>query len=140
MHDHRLAAEELKAANARKDEFLAMLAHELRNPLAPISTAAQMLKLSDPDPKRTAHAADVIGRQVRHMVELVDDLLDVSRVTRVTRGLVELERLPVDLKTVIHSAIEQARPLIEKKGHTLATRLGAANVTITGTASGWCRS
>jgi PAS domain S-box-containing protein len=129
MHDHRLAAEELKAANARKDEFLAMLAHELRNPLAPISTAAQMLKLSSLDPKRTAHAADVIGRQVRHMVELVDDLLDVSRVTR---GLVELERLPVDLKTVIHSAIEQARPLIEKKGHTLATRLGAANVTVTG--------
>ncbi|MEW7849313.1 PAS domain S-box protein [Massilia aurea] len=129
MHDHRLAAEELKAANARKDEFLAMLAHELRNPLAPISTAAQMLKLAGADPKRTAHAADVIGRQVRHMVELVDDLLDVSRVTR---GLVELERMPVDLKSVIASAIEQARPLIEKKGHTLSTRLGAANVTVTG--------
>ena len=129
MHDQRLAAEELKAANVRKDEFLAMLAHELRNPLAPISTAAQMLKLPGVDPKRTAHAADVIGRQVRHMVELVDDLLDVSRVTR---GLVELERLPVDLRTVIYSAIEQARPLIEKKGHTLATRLGAANVTVTG--------
>ncbi|WP_343025194.1 PAS domain S-box protein [Massilia sp. MP_M2] len=129
MHDQRLAAEELKAANVRKDEFLAMLAHELRNPLAPISTAAQMLKLPGVDPKRTALAADVIGRQVRHMVELVDDLLDVSRVTR---GLVELEHLPVDLKTVIGSAIEQARPLIEKKGHTLATRLGAANVTVTG--------
>jgi len=129
MHDQRLAAEELKAANVRKDEFLAMLAHELRNPLAPISTAAQMLKLPGVDPKRTAHAAEVIGRQVRHMAELVDDLLDVSRVTR---GLVELERLPVDLRTVIHSAIEQARPLIEKKGHTLATRLGAAHVTVTG--------
>ena len=129
MHDQKLAAEELKAANARKDEFLAMLAHELRNPLAPISTAAQMLKLSGADPKRIAHASDVIGRQVRHMVELVDDLLDVSRVTR---GLVELEREPVDLKSVIHNAIEQARPLIEKKGHTLSTRLGAANVTVTG--------
>ncbi|MDY0963635.1 PAS domain S-box protein [Massilia sp. CFBP9026] len=129
MHDQKLAAEELKAANARKDEFLAMLAHELRNPLAPISTAAQMLKLSGADPKRIAHASDVIGRQVRHMVELVDDLLDVSRVTR---GLVELECEPVDLKSVIHNAIEQARPLIEKKGHTLSTRLGAANVTVTG--------
>ncbi len=129
MHDQKLAAEELKAANARKDEFLAMLAHELRNPLAPISTAAQMLKLSGADPKRIAHASDVIGRQVRHMVELVDDLLDVSRVTR---GLVELEREPVDLKSVIQNAIEQARPLIEKKGHTLSTRLGAANVSVTG--------
>jgi len=129
MHDQKLAAEELKAANARKDEFLAMLAHELRNPLAPISTAAQMLKLSGADPKRIAHASDVIGRQVRHMVELVDDLLDVSRVTR---GLVELEREPVALKSVIQNAIEQARPLIEKKGHTLSTRLGAANVTVIG--------
>ena len=129
MHDQKLAAEELKAANARKDEFLAMLAHELRNPLAPISTAAQMLKLSGADPRRIAHASDVIGRQVRHMVELVDDLLDVSRVTR---GLVELEREPVDLKSVIQNAIEQARPLIEKKGHTLSTRLGAANVTVMG--------
>jgi len=129
MHDQKLAADELKAANARKDEFLAMLAHELRNPLAPISTAAQMLRLSSADPKRIAHASEVIGRQVRHMVELVDDLLDVSRVTR---GLVELEREPVDLKSVIQNAIEQARPLIEKKGHTLSTRLGAANVTVTG--------
>ncbi|MGF6273350.1 PAS domain S-box-containing protein [Massilia sp. UYP11] len=129
IHDQKLAAEELKAANARKDEFLAMLAHELRNPLAPISTAAQMLRLSGVDPKRIAHASDVINRQVRHMVELVDDLLDVSRVTR---GLVELEREQVDLKSVIQSAIEQARPLIEKKGHTLSTRLGAANVTVIG--------
>ena len=129
MHDQKLAAEELKAANARKDEFLAMLAHELRNPLAPISTAAQMLRLSGADPKRIAHASEVISRQVRHMVELVDDLLDVSRVTR---GLVELERETVDLKSVIQNAIEQARPLIEKKGHTLSTRLGAANVTVVG--------
>ena len=129
IHDQKLVAEELKATNTRKDEFLAMLAHELRNPLAPISTAAQMLKLVGADPKRTAHVADVIRRQVRHMVELVDDLLDVSRVTR---GLVELECLPVDLKTVIASALEQARPLIEKKGHTLSTRLGAANVIVMG--------
>ena len=129
MHDQKLVAEELRSANARKDEFLAMLAHELRNPLAPISTAAQILKLSGGDPKRIAQAGDVIGRQVRHMVELVDDLLDVSRVTR---GLVELEKEPVDLKSVIQNAIEQARPLIEKKGHTLSTRLGQANVTVIG--------
>ena len=129
VHDQKLAAEELRSANARKDEFLAMLAHELRNPLAPISTAAQILKLSGGEPKRIAQAGDVIGRQVRHMVELVDDLLDVSRVTR---GLVELEKVAVDMKSVIQSAIEQARPLIEKKGHTLSTRLGDANVTVIG--------
>jgi PAS domain S-box-containing protein len=129
IHDQKLAAEELRDANARKDEFLAMLAHELRNPLAPISTAAQILKLPGGDAKRIAQASDVIARQVRHMVELVDDLLDVSRVTR---GLVELEREPVDLAAVVHSAIEQARPLIEKKGHTLAVRLGAAHVTVIG--------
>jgi PAS domain S-box-containing protein len=129
VHDQKLAAEELIAANARKDEFLAMLAHELRNPLAPISTAAQILKLPGIDPKRTAHASDVIARQVKHMVELVDDLLDVSRVTR---GLVELEREPVELASVVQNAIEQARPLIERKGHTLATRLGDAHVTVIG--------
>ena len=129
IHDQKLAAEELQAANTRKDEFLAMLAHELRNPLAPISTAAQILKLAGSNAQRIAHAGDVIGRQVRHMVELVDDLLDVSRVTR---GLVELECEPVELKPVIQAAIEQARPLIEKKGHTLAIRLGDANVRILG--------
>jgi len=129
VHDQKLASEELKAANTRKDEFLAMLAHELRNPLAPISTAAQILKMQGGDPKRSLHASDVIARQVKHMVELVDDLLDVSRVTR---GLVELEREPVELASVVQSAIEQARPLIERKGHTLATRLGDAHVTVTG--------
>jgi len=129
VHDQKLAAEELKAANARKDEFLAMLAHELRNPLAPISTAAQILKLPGGDPKRSLQASDVIARQVKHMVELVDDLLDVSRVTR---GLVELEREPVDLADVVQAAIEQARPLVERKGHTLATRLGEAHVSVTG--------
>jgi PAS domain S-box-containing protein len=129
VHDQKQAAEEYKAANIRKDEFLAMLAHELRNPLAPISTAAQILKLPGADPKRVAHASDVIGRQVKHMVELVDDLLDVSRVNR---GLVELECLPVDLRWVIQNAIEQARPLIEKKGHTLATRFGAADAIVIG--------
>jgi len=129
IQDQKLAVEELREANARKDEFLAMLAHELRNPLAPISTAAQILKLSGADARRSAQAGEVIARQVRHMVELVDDLLDVSRVNR---GLVELEHAPVDLKDVVRHAIEQARPLIERKGHTLATRLGAAAPVVMG--------
>jgi len=128
VHDQRLAAEALRVANERKDEFLAMLAHELRNPLAPISSAAQILKLRGIDPRRSAQASDVIARQVKHMVELVDDLLDVSRVTR---GLVELEREPVEVEAIVASAIEQARPLIDKRGHTLSLRLGAA-VTVLG--------
>lgn len=116
----RVAAEqELQAANRRKDEFLAMLAHELRNPLAPIATAAMLLKLPEVDTARARHAVDVIDRQVRHMTALVDDLLDVSRVTR---GLVQLEMAPCELGAIAASAVEQSRPLIEARGHRLDLR------------------
>ncbi len=116
-----------------------MLAHELRNPLAPISTAAQMLKLPGRRPEAcTAHAAEVIGRQVRHMVELVDDLLDVSRVTR---GLVELERLPVDLRTVIAQRHRTGAPADREKGPHARNPPGARPMSPSrATASGWCRS
>ncbi len=116
IHDKTRGEEELKAAARRKDEFLAMLAHELRNPLAPISSAAQLLGHVSADEKRVRQASEIIGRQVRHLTGLVDDLLDVSRVTR---GLVELQRERVDLKSVIASAVEQARPLVEARGHRL---------------------
>jgi PAS domain S-box-containing protein len=89
IHDKKAGEDELRAQARRKDEFLAMLAHELRNPLAPISNAAQLLAMSSLDPQRVRQSSEVIIRQVRHMTSLVDDLLDVSRVTR---GLVELER------------------------------------------------
>ena len=102
----------LREADRRKDEFLAMLAHELRNPLAPISTASQLLLMTPSDPARVRAVGGVIERQVRHMTELVDDLLDVSRVTR---GLVQLEMETVNLKEVISSAVEQARPLIDAR-------------------------
>jgi PAS domain S-box-containing protein len=114
IDDQKQAEEELRQASLRKDEFLAMLAHELRNPLAPISSAAQLLMLANPDPQRVHKAGDIILRQVRHLTDLVDDLLDVSRVTR---GLVQIERHPLDLKDVLHSAIEQARPLMEARRH-----------------------
>lgn len=118
----RVAAEhELQAANRRKDEFLAMLAHELRNPLAPIATAAMLLKLPEADTARSRHAVEVIDRQVRHMTALVDDLLDVSRVTR---GLVQLEMAPCELGAIVASAVEQSRPLIEARGHRLDVRTG----------------
>lgn len=111
----------LREAGRRKDEFLAMLAHELRNPLAPISTASQLL-MFNPDPARVRSASEVITRQVRHMTELVDDLLDVSRVTR---GLVQLEMEAVDLKDALVGAIEQVRPLIDARRHSLRTRMTA---------------
>jgi PAS domain S-box-containing protein len=129
IHEQKQVRDELLAANRRKDDFLAMLAHELRNPLAPISTAAHLLKAAPADAARVQRSADIIDRQVRHMTALVDDLLDVSRVTR---GLVELERSRVELKAVVSHAIEQARPLIEARGHQLTTRLPSGDVYVTG--------
>jgi PAS domain S-box-containing protein len=126
----RIQAEaDLREADRRKDEFLAMLAHELRNPLAPISTAAQLLKLGGANPVHLRQASDVITRQVAHMTGLVDDLLDVSRVTR---GLVELNNENVDIKAIVNHAVEQARPLIESRGHALSTHLGSAHAMVRG--------
>ena len=121
--------EEAEGRNNRQNEFLAMLAHELRNPLAPISAAAALLKLPGADERRVRHASEVIGRQVKHMTELVDDLLDVSRVTR---GLVTLVKKNVDLRVVVASAVEQARPSIEARRHLLRLNMGAENATVSG--------
>jgi PAS domain S-box-containing protein len=129
IHEHKRAQEELVANSRRKDDFLAMLAHELRNPLAPISTAAQLLKAVPSDRAAVERSADIVSRQVRHMTALVDDLLDVSRVTR---GLVELERAPVDVKAVLGNAVEQVRPLIEARGHQLTTRMASGDVYVLG--------
>lgn len=127
--ERRQLVDALKQADQRKDEFLAMLAHELRNPLAPINTAAQMLRLAgDPMPS-VARASEIIGRQVGHLTRLVDDLLDVSRVTR---GLVELDLGPVDVRAVISAATEQVRPLIQSRGHELNTSMGAGPFTVEG--------
>lgn len=123
IHDQKLAEDGLKKQSERKDEFLAMLAHELRNPLAPISTSAHLLKLSGGDQARVGQLSEVISRQVDHMTNLVDDLLDVSRVTR---GLVDLTMEPVDMKVVLNHAIEQVRPLIESRRHELQLRIASA--------------
>jgi PAS domain S-box-containing protein len=129
IHEQKRIRDELLASNRRKDDFLAMLAHELRNPLAPISTAAHLLKAAPSDPAKVQRSANIIERQVRHMTELVDDLLDVSRVTR---GLVELDRRPVEVKAVVAHAIEQVRPLIESRGHQLTTRMASGDVCVLG--------
>jgi PAS domain S-box-containing protein len=122
----------LKEQDRRKDEFLAMLAHELRNPLAPISAAADLLKFGRADEARVARASEVIGRQVRHMSSLVDDLLDVSRVTR---GLIHLERVRVEVGAIVASAVEQARPLLEAREHALAIDQAPIGAAVIGDAN-----
>ena len=129
IHEKKLAEEALQEANHRKDEFLAMLAHELRNPLAPISAAAQVLRIAPGQPDKVRQYSEVISRQVNHMTTLVNDLLDVSRVTR---GMVQLEMAEVDIKAVATQAAEQAHPLIEAGSHTLQVQLGAAPVSVLG--------
>ena len=109
--------EQMQEEARQKDEFVAMLAHELRNPLAPIASAAELLGLGHPDEARIKQTSGIIRRQVKHMTGLVDDLLDVSRVTR---GLVTLEKTKLDAKRIFHDAVEQVRPLIEARRHRLA--------------------
>jgi signal transduction histidine kinase/ActR/RegA family two-component response regulator len=110
----------LRDTDRHKDQFLAMLAHELRNPLAPISAAAAILRLPGMPPDRIAKTSDIIGRQVKHMVGMVDDLLDVSRVTT---GRIELDRHPVAIDAVIHDAVEQTRPLLDARRQTCRVAL-----------------
>ncbi len=116
----RQRADELAAADRHKDEFLAMLGHELRNPLSPIRSAVevmQQLGLADPT-LRWAH--DVVQRQVEHLTRLVDDLLDVSRINR---DLIRLQRKPVELAQVIEQAVETVRPLLDGRQHRLTVAL-----------------
>jgi len=121
--------DELRAANRQKDQFLAMLAHELRNPLAPITTAAQLLKMGTLDAKGVHNASEIIARQAEHMTDLVNDLLDVSRVTR---GLVTLEKEELDMNAVVTSALEQVRPLIDAKRHTFTMQLSGEPAHVLG--------
>jgi signal transduction histidine kinase/ActR/RegA family two-component response regulator len=129
LASERAARAEAERHNKMKDEFLAMLAHELRNPLAPITSAAQLLRLPEVNEGLRLKASNIISRQVRHMTELVDDLLDVSRVTR---GLVKLENEILDLNKVAMAAVEQARPHIEERQHGLAVELPDAPVPVEG--------
>ena len=106
-------------AATRKDEFLAMLAHELRNPLAPLRTALELLKL-DPAPEVVARAKATMERQITHLTRLVDDLLDVSRITR---GKIALNRVALDVRQPVSDAVAAAQPLARSKGLTIAVTL-----------------
>ena len=112
------ARQQAELANRAKDEFLAMLGHELRNPLAPILTALQLMRLrGEPGGERER---GVIERQVKHLVTMVDDLLDVSRVTR---GKLELRKVPIELAEIVAQAIETASPLLEQHRHALSVEV-----------------
>ena len=113
----------LLEADRRKDEFLATLAHELRNPLAPIRNAVRILDSAAADERQRRWGREVIARQVQRMALLLDDLLDVSRITR---GQLELKKDYVDLKSVVNVAVETARPLLDAKRHQLTVTLPTA--------------
>jgi signal transduction histidine kinase len=116
----KVLADQLREADRRKDEFLALLAHELRNPLAPVINAAHILRLRGSHDPDVAWCHDVIERQAFQLTRLVDDLLDVSRITR---GKIKLKREAVNLATVVSAAVETSRPLIDTRRHTLHIEL-----------------
>jgi signal transduction histidine kinase/ActR/RegA family two-component response regulator len=117
----------LREADRKKDEFLATLAHELRNPLAPVMHAVRLMESAGADESQRQWGREVIARQVNRMALLLDDLLDVSRITR---GRLELRKDYVDLLTLVSSAVETARPLIDAKNHTLTLNLPTAPIEL----------
>jgi PAS domain S-box-containing protein len=110
--ERKYAEQLLKDADRRKDEFLATLGHELRNPLAPISNALQILPSVENQPQHVRRLGELMGRQVEQLKHLIDDLLDVSRISR---GKIALRREKLDLRDAISSAVEVARPLIDAR-------------------------
>ena len=119
----------LQEQDKRKDEFLAMLAHELRNPLAPITSAAQLLQFVAGDERQVLRSSEIIARQARHLTALVDSLLDVSRVTH---GLIQLDKAMIDPMAIVAGAVEQSHPLIAARSHQLVVQGDAGGVSIVG--------
>lgn len=116
LRESRISAEALKEADRRKDEFLATLAHELRNPLAPIRNGLQILRMA-PQGERAGQVRDMMDRQLTHLVRLIDDLLDVSRVSR---GKIDLRMEPISLQEAVRAALEASRPLVDAGEHHLS--------------------
>ena len=125
--ERRRREQELRDADRRKDEFLATLAHELRNPLAPISTGLALLKLAAHEPKTVDEVRTTMERQTQHMVRLIDDLLDVSRITR---GKLQLRQKEVELAEVVRNAVDATQSMIDQARHRLAIRLPATAIRI----------
>jgi PAS domain S-box-containing protein len=127
MTERRRIEDALKDADRKKDDFIALLAHELRNPLAPIRNGLQVLRLGSENLDALARARDMMDRQLTHMVRLIDDLLDISRINR---GKMELRRGRVELADVVGSAVETARPALDAAGHELMVTLPATPVAL----------
>jgi signal transduction histidine kinase len=127
--ERQRAQSALQDADQRKDEFLAMLSHELRNPLAAIDGAVRLMQHKNLFDPQLAWARDVLGRQLEHLGRLIDDLLDISRISR---GKITLRREPVDLVTVIARAVETVRPLIETRKHELRVQMPDQGVRLHG--------
>jgi PAS domain S-box-containing protein len=125
--ERKLAEQALREADRRKDEFLATLAHELRNPLAPICNSLHILRLAGADAAAHEPVVEMMERQIGHMVRLVDDLLEMSRITR---GKIELRKERVELAAVIRSAVEASQPMIDAGNHQLAISLPAEPITL----------
>lgn len=125
--ERKRAEQALKEGDRRKDEFLAMLAHELRNPLAPIRNAVEVLRLSAPGDDTLARSIDIIARQVKHLAKLVDDLLDISRITR---GKINLSKETLDPGVIVTQAAEAARPTIEHRRQRLRIDLPTTRLRI----------
>jgi signal transduction histidine kinase/CheY-like chemotaxis protein len=121
--------QQLENADRQKDEFLAMLAHELRNPLAPIRTASELLKRMQQPDERAIGAVDIVKRQVSHLMRLVDDLLDISRITR---ARIELKREDVSLTQIISQALETVEPMLRERQHQLWTAFDPQPLTVNG--------
>lgn len=129
IHDQRQAREALAESGRRKDEFLAMLAHELRNPLAPISAAAELLRVGTSDKRLISSVSQVIARQAAHMTGLIEDLLDVSRVTR---GQIVLVKTPLYVRDLVDQAVEQVRSAVEERRHRLEVIMPRGDVCVSG--------
>ena len=121
--------EALREVDRRKDEFLATLAHELRNPLAPVRNAVQVIRMKSPATRELQWASDVIDRQMQAMTRLIDDLMDLGRINR---GKLELKRVRLELAQVIGNAVESTRPFIERQGHVLTLTLPSQPVFLDG--------
>ncbi len=120
--------QQLQDSDRRKDEFLAMLAHELRNPLAPIANAAHLLNLSNQGADETVKwSCEIIERQVKQLTRIVDDLLDVSRITR---GKINLHKAPLEAAAILQAAVETSRPLIESRRHKLHLELPSQKLRV----------
>lgn len=125
--DRQRMEQELRDQDRKKDDFIALLAHELRNPLAPIRNGLQVLRMGGGNPEAAARARDMMDRQLTHMVRLIDDLLDVSRINR---NKMELRRARVALSDVVASAVETARPVLDAADHELTVSLPVAPVVL----------